>query len=85
MLWWWWLVVCGLLWFGNWLNWVVRWCFFVFPIWWYFNGGVDGLLLVVGLSFNGNWLIAIVGLLDLVVIVGCVGLMEREEERWERR
>ena len=68
-------MICGLLWFSGWFNWVVRLCFFVFPIWWYFNGGVDGLFLVVRLSFNGRWLMAMVGLLDLVVIVGCVGFI----------
>ena len=36
---------------------------------------------MVGLSFGGRLLLAVVGLLDLVVVAGCVGLIERQRER----
>ena len=49
---------------------MVRWCFS--------GGGGDGWLLAIGLSFK--WLLAMVGLLDLVVVGGCVDLMEEERE-----
>ena len=35
---------------------------------------------MVGLCFGGKWLLVVVGLLDLVVVVACVGLMDRERE-----
>ena len=64
---------------------VVGW-FFVFSIWWCFSGSGDGWVLVVWLSFN-RWLLAVVGLLDLVVVAGCVGLIYggRESEIGEMR
>ena len=34
-------------------------------------------------SFGGKWLLAMVGL-DLVVIAGCVGLIEEKRKRWKR-
>ena len=53
---------------------------FCLLVWWCFSGGGDGWVLVVGLSFGGKWLLVVVGLLDLVVVVACVGLMDRERE-----
>ena len=35
--------------------------FFIFSILLCFSGGGDGWLLVVGLSFSGRWLLALVG------------------------
>ena len=37
------------------------WVFFFFSILLCFSGGGDGWLLVVGLSFSGRWLLALVG------------------------
>lgn len=35
---------------------------------------------MVGLSFDGKWLLVVVGLLDLIMVVAYVGLMDRERE-----
>ena len=74
----WWLILIFLFW-----QW---WWFFVFSIWWCFSGSGDRWVLVVWLSFN-RWLLAVVGLLDLVVVAGCVGLIYggRESEIGEMR
>ena len=75
--WWWW-------WFGGWFSCVVRWWFLFSQ-----SGGVSMVEVMDGFwrlcwVFGGKWLLAVVGLLDLVVIAGCVGLMVEERERGKR-